>query len=112
MPCPNCPVPPGSECSATLCTLAGTAPHWDRHILGRTGMPAPPAAPSSIPLAAYLDRRDLARACPYRWDDDLDSGCGCHEPRVCLAGKGRENFHLGRLAIVTLPECMACVAAP
>jgi hypothetical protein len=64
-----------------------------------------------VPLAAYHECRDLARACTYRWDDDLDSGCGCHEPRVCLAGKGRENFHLGRLAIVTLQDCMACVAA-
>jgi hypothetical protein len=74
-------------------------------------LPPPPPVPSPVPLAAYLDRRDLVRACPYRVDDDLDSGCGCHEPRVCLMGRGRENYHLNRLAIVTLQECMACVAA-
>jgi hypothetical protein len=113
MPCPRCPVPDGSECIGFLCHLAGD-PAWDRHILGRSALPipVPPPAPPSVPLAAYHDRRDLARACPYRWDDQIDSGCGCHEPRVCLMGKGRENFHLGRDAIVTLQECLACVAAP
>jgi hypothetical protein len=73
-------------------------------------LPPPTPAPPPVPLTAYLDRRDLARACPYRLDDDLDSGCGCHEPRVCLMGRGRENYHLNRLAIVTLQDCMNCVA--
>jgi hypothetical protein len=113
MPCTSCPVPEGSPCDESLCPLAGTAPHWDRHILGRMRLLAGAGGPIEPGRArAYWARKRLVQACPYRWDDDLDSGCGCHEPRVCLMGRGRENYHVGRLAIVTLQDCMNCVSAP
>jgi orotate phosphoribosyltransferase len=111
--CARCPLPAGAACVGTLCDRAGDAA-WDRHILGRSAL-APASAPAAAPPApnrhfALLGR---ARACPHRQDVGLGGACGCVEPRVCLAGRGRHVAQTGRDAgdVVILADCLDCTRA-
>jgi hypothetical protein len=110
--CSACPEPPDLPCCGHLCELAGTAPHWDAHILARNALPCPgaepaPAPPPLEPATALRDRRlalAMAELCPYR--EPLSStGCGC--TARCWANRGYRGG-----PIVNADECIACQTHP
>lgn len=77
------------------------------HLAGMDPPPTP-ATPESggrvgrivIPVAESLRRIALARACESR----TAAKCGCAGLATCLLGKGRDG-------VVSLSECVECVAA-
>lgn len=111
--CPNCPVPDGTPCLATVdplrfamfCEWAESGTDGQRqHIIGRSriglgGSPVPPptqaAAPSVAESLAMIAR---VKECP-NWVPRSDCGCSINE---CRLGKGQAGK-------VTHNDCFACL---